>query len=144
YVNHATGDSQKSVEYYQPAGPAFAAVRALPGDLYSIIGMGEPLKAEKNYKRRLPLYQEVWLLGRRPNDPVVVASAFAHTASAYEGEGKLAQAETFYRRSLKAYRAVDHVYGEIHTLIRMGHLQISQGKYLDAIASLEQADALNG
>ena len=144
YVNRATGDWQKSVEYYQAARAVFAAVQDLPGEHDSISGMGEALAVAKNYKRLLPLYQADLRLGRRANDPVVVASAFAHIASAYEAESRFAQAETFYRRSLKAYRAVDHIYGEIDTLIRMGHLQTSQGKYIDAIASLERADTLNG
>ena len=144
YVNRATGDWQKSVEYYQGARAAFAAVQDLPGEHDSISGMGEALAVAKNYKRLLPLYQADLRLGRRANDPVVVASAFAHIASAYEAESRFAQAETFYRRSLKAYHAAEHIYGEIDTLIRMGHLQASQGKYLDAIASLERADTLNG
>ena len=122
----------------------FASLQDLPGEHEAISGMGEALAATKNYKRLLPLYQADLRLGRKANDPVVVASAFAHIASAYEAESRFAQAEMFYRRSLKAYRAADHIYGESDTLIRMGHLQTSQGKYLDAIASLERADTLNG
>jgi CHAT domain-containing protein/tetratricopeptide (TPR) repeat protein len=143
YVNRATGDWQKSVEYYQAARAVFAAVQDLLGEHDSISGMGEALAVAKNYKQLLPLYEADLRLGRRANDPVVVASAFAHMASAYEAQSRFAEAETFYRRSLEAYRAVDHIYGEIDTLIRMGHLQTRQGKYLDAIASLEGADALN-
>ena len=80
YVNRATGDWQKSVEYYQAARAVFAAVQDLPGEHDSISGMGEALAVAKNYKRLLPLYQADLRLGRRANDPVVVASAFAHIA----------------------------------------------------------------
>ena len=73
---------------------------------------------------------------------MVVAQPFANIASAYEAESRFTKAETFYRRSLEAYRAADHIYGESDTLIRMGHLQASQGKYLEAIASFERANAL--
>jgi CHAT domain-containing protein/tetratricopeptide (TPR) repeat protein len=144
YVNRATGDPHKSVEYYQAARAAFAAVHDLLGEQGAINGMGEALAATKSYKRLLPLYFAALRLGRKANSPVDVASAFAHIASAYEAEGKFTEAEMFYRRSIQAYRAVDHIYGETDSLIRMGHLQATLKRYPEAIASLERASALNG
>jgi CHAT domain-containing protein len=143
YVNRATGDSQKSLEYYQAARAAFAAVQDLLGEHEAISGMGEAMAAARNYKRLLPLYLADLRVGRKANNPVVVASAFAHIASAYEAESRFSQAEMFYRRSIEAYRAADHIYGEIDTLIRMGHLQATLKRYSDAIASLERATALS-
>jgi len=143
YVNRELGDWQKSLEYYQSAKVAFAAVQDLLGEHEANSGMGEALAATKNYKRLLPLYLEDLRLGRKANNPVVVASALAHIASAYEAESRFTKAESFYRRSIEAYRAADHIYGEIDTLISMGRLQASLGRYPEAIASLERANALN-
>jgi len=142
YTNRATGDWQKSLEYYQSAQAAFARVQDLLGEHETISGMGKALAAMKNYKRLLQLYLEDLRIGRKANNPVAVASAYANIASAYEAESRFAQAELFYRRSLEAYRAVDHIYGESDTLIRIGHLQATQGKYPEAIASFERAGTL--
>jgi CHAT domain-containing protein len=104
--------------------------------------MGKALAAMRNYKRLLPLYLTELRLARKANNPVLVASTFADIASVYEAEKSYAQAEVFYRRSLEAYRAANHIYGEGDTLIRMGRLQANQGRYPQAIASFEQANAL--
>jgi CHAT domain-containing protein len=142
YVNRATGDWQKSLEYYMSAKATFAGMQDFLGEHESINGMGKALAATKNYPRLLPLYLLDLRLGRRANNPVVVASAFANIASAYEAEQGYAQAERFYRRSLEAYRAADHIGGEGETLIRLGRLQANQKQYQQAIASLEQAKLL--
>ena len=142
YANRATGDWQKSLEYYQSGKAAFAAVGDLQGEHEAISGMGEALTAMKNYKRLLPMYSVDLRLGRKAHAPWMIASAFSNIASAHEAESKFTKAEVFYRRSLEAYRAADHIYGESDTLIRIGHLQAIQGKYAEAIASFEWANAL--
>jgi CHAT domain-containing protein/tetratricopeptide (TPR) repeat protein len=142
FVNRETGDWQKSLEYYQSAKAAFASVQDLLGEHEAITGMGKALAAMRNYKRLLPLYLTELRLARKANNPVLVASSFADIASVYEAEKSYAQAEVFYRRSLEASRAVNHIYGEGDTLIRMGRLQANQGRYPQAIASFEQANAL--
>jgi len=142
YVNRATGDWRKSFEYYQSAKVAFAGVQDFLGEHEAINGMGRALAAMRDYKRLLPLYLRDLRLGRKANNPVVVASAYANIARAYEAENKYEQAEKFYRLSLDAYRAADHIYGEGETLIRLGRLQANQKDYQQAIASLEQANSL--
>lgn len=142
YANRATGNWQKSLEYYQRAKAAFAAVRDLRGEHEAISGMGEALAATKNYKRLLPLYLLDLRLGRKANTPWLTAAAFSNIASAYEAETKFTQAEVFYRRSLEAYQAAEHIYGESDTLIRIGRLQARQARYPEALASFERANAL--
>jgi len=142
YANRATGDWQKSLDYYQSAKAAFAAVRDLRGEHEAISGMGEALAATKNYKRLLPLYLLDLRLGRKANTPWLTAAAFSNIASAYEAEAEFTQAEVFYHRSLEAYQAAEHIYGESDTLIRIGHLQARRGKYSEAIASFQRANTL--
>lgn len=142
YVNRETGDWQKSLEYYKSAKAAFASVQDLIGEHEAITGMGKALVAMKNYKPLLPLYLAELRLGRQANTPSLVASALADMAGAYEAENRYAEAETFYRRSLEAYRAAEHLYGEGDVLIRLGHLQANQRRYSQAIASLERANGL--
>jgi CHAT domain-containing protein len=141
-VSRQTGDWEKSLEYYQGAKAAFASVQDLLGEHESIDGMGRTLAAMKNYKLLLPLYLAELRLARKASNPVFMASAFASIASAYEAESEYAQAEKFYGRSLRAYHAADNIYGESDTLIRIGHLQAHQGRYPEAIASFERANAL--
>ena len=142
YVNRTTGDWHKSLEYYQSAKAAFAGVRDLLGEHQAIEGIGKALAAMKSYKRLPPLYLAQLRLARKANNPVLVAQAFANIASAYEAENRYREAETFYHRSLEAYRAADHIYGEGDTLIRVGHLQGTQGRYSQGIASFERANTL--
>jgi CHAT domain-containing protein len=141
-VNRQTGDWEKSLGYYRTAKAAFASAQDLSGEHESIDGMGKTLTAMKNYKLLLPLYLSELRLARKASSPVFMASAFANIASAYETESEYAQAQKFYRRSLEAYRAADHIYGEGETLIRLGRLQANQKDYQQAIASLEQANSL--
>jgi len=142
YVNRATGDWQKSFEYYQSAKDAFAGIQDFLGEHEAINGMGKALAAIRDYERLLPLYLRDLRLGRKANNPVVVASAYANIARAYEAETKYALAERFYHRSLDSYRAAGHIYGEGETLIRLGHLQANRKYYQQAIVSLEQAYSL--
>ena len=142
YANRATGDWQKSLEYYQGAKAAFASLNDLQGEHEANSGMGEALAATRNYKRLLPLYLVDLRLGHKANTPWMVASAFSNIASAYEAESRFEQAEMFYRRSLDAYHAADHIYGESDTLIRIGHLQARRGKYPEATASFQRANTL--
>ena len=65
YANRATGDWQKSLEYYQSAKAVFAGLQDLLGEHEAISGMGEALAATKNYKRLLPLYLVDLRLGRK-------------------------------------------------------------------------------
>ena len=141
-ANHATGDWQKSLEYYQRAKAGFASVQDLLGENEAIDGMGKTLGAMKNYKLLLPLYLSELRLARKANDPEFIASAFGNIASAYEAENRYARAEKFYRRSLEAHRVAGHIYGESETLIRLGRLQANQKDYQQAIASLERANSL--
>ena len=142
FVNRETGDWQKSLEYYHSAKAVFASVQDLLGEHEAIEGIGKALAAMKNYKRLLPLYLSQLRQARKASNPLLVASAFANIASAYEAENRHAEAETFYYRSLEAYRAADHIYGESDTLIRLGQLQGNQGRYPQAIASFENANTL--
>ena len=142
YVSRETGDWQKSLEYYQSARAIFAGVQDLPGEIEAITGMGKALTAMKNYKPLLPLYLAELRLARQAGDPVLVASSLADMAGAFEAEKRYAKAETFYRRSLEAYRAADHLNGEGRILTLLGRLQAKQGKYSQAIASLQQANGL--
>ncbi|PYV53572.1 MAG: hypothetical protein DMG98_20675 [Acidobacteria bacterium] len=142
YVSRETGDWQKSLEHYQKARAIFASVHDMVGELEAITGMGKALTTMKNYKLLLPLYVAELRLARRAGDPVKVSDSLADMAAAYEAQNRPAQAEAFYRRSLETFRAVDHLYGEGDILIRLGRLQAKRGRYSQAIASLERANAL--
>jgi CHAT domain-containing protein len=63
-------------------------------------------------------------------------------AGAYEIESNYGKAESLYHRSLAAYRAADHSYGEGDVLIRLGRLQAKEKRYSQAIDSLEEANSL--
>ena len=142
YVNRELGDRQKSLEYYRNARMAFASVHDLLGEHEAITGMGKAFAAMQAYQKLLPLYQEEFRLGRQAKNPVLVASSLADIASAYQAVKQYATAERFYGRSMEAYRAAEHLYGEGDILIRIGQLQAAQSRYSEAIASLERANQL--
>ena len=142
YVNREMGDLQKSLDYYQSAKAAFADIRDLFGEHEAITGMGKALAAMKKYQQLLPLYRSELRLARRAGNPVLVASALADMAGAYEAEQGYAQADALFLRSLEAYRAAGHLYGEGDILIRLGHLQANRKNFSEAIASLEKAKGL--
>src|SRR5439155_10686606 len=120
----------------------FAGVHDMVGELEAITGMRKALTAMKHYKQLLPLSAAQLRLAHQAGDPVMLARALADRAADYEGEDKYAQAEAFYRRSLEAYRAAHHLYGEGDVLILLGRLQAKRGRYYLAIASLEHASEL--
>jgi CHAT domain-containing protein len=142
YVSRETGDWQKSLEYYQRARSFFADVRDLRGEIEAINGIGKAITAMKNYHALLPVYEAELRLARQAGDPVLVAVSLADIAGAVAEEKRYAKAKTFYRRALETYRAADDISGEGHILARLGRLQAKQGLYSQAIASLEQANAL--
>jgi CHAT domain-containing protein len=142
YVSRETGDWQKSLEYYTRARSFFVDVRDLRGEIEAITGIGKAMTALKNYHALLPLYQAELRLARQAGDPVLVAASLVDIAGAAEAEKRYANAETFYRSALEAYRAADDSSGEGHILALLGRLQAKQGLYSQAIASLEQANAL--
>ena len=142
YVSRETGDWQKSFEYYQSARAIFASVQDLHGELEAINGVGKALSAMRNYKPLLSLYMAELRLARQAGDPLAMAYSLEDMATAYEADNRYAQSEIFYRRSLEAYRATNHLYSEGDVLIRLGHLQASQSRYQQAIVSLEQANVL--
>jgi CHAT domain-containing protein/tetratricopeptide (TPR) repeat protein len=142
FVSRETGDWRNSLQYYQNARAIFASVQDLLGELEAIQGMGKAFAAIENYKPLLPLYQAELRVAHQAGDPVAVAYALEDIATAYEAQSSYAQAEIFYRRSLEGYRAANHLHSEGDALIRLGHLQATQKKYSQAIASLERAHAL--
>lgn len=142
WVNRELGDWQKSLESYRNARPAFASVRDLLGEREAVEGEGIALAAMKQYERLLPVYQTELRLAREAHDTVSVASSLADMAGAYEIERNYVEAEALYRRALAAYRAAGHSYGQGDVLIHLGRLQAKQGKYSQAIDSLEEANRL--
>jgi CHAT domain-containing protein len=142
FINRETGDLRNSLRYYQNARRIFASVQDLLGELEAIQGMGKALAALKDFKPLLALYQAELRVARQTGDPVAMAYALEDIAAAYEAQSRYAQAEIFYRRSLEGYRTANHLHSEGDALIRLGHLQATQKKYSQAIASLERANAL--
>lgn len=139
WVNRELGDWQKSLEFYRTARAAFASLGDLLGEQQAVEGEGMALSGMKQYERLLPLYQTELRLAREAHDPVLVASSLRDMAGAYEIEHNYAKAEALYRRALAACRDADHLYVEGDILIRLGRLQAKQGRYSQAIDSLEQA-----
>ena len=142
YVSREMGDWQNSLQYYQYAKAIFASVHDQLGEIEAIQGAGKAFTAMKNYRALLPLYQAELRLAHQAGDPLATAYALEDMAAAYEAQSNYARAETFYRRSLEAYRTANHLHSEGDVLIRLGHLQATQKKYALAFASLEQANAL--
>ena len=142
YVSRELGDWQKSVGQYRKARTIFASAEDLLGEREAIAGIGKGLAAQNTYRELLPLYEAGLRLAQRAHSPVLVASALADIASAYQAGRKYKNAERFYRRSLDAYHAADHLYGEGDILIRIGQLQAVQGHYLQALDTLERANQL--
>src|SRR5262249_37818870 len=123
YASRETGDWQKSLEYYQSARGAFAAVQDLLGEHEAITGMGKALLSMKRYQQLLSLSEPELQLARRSGDPALIASSFGDLAAVYEAQGKYAASETAYRRALETYRGANHLYGEGDILIRLGRLE---------------------
>lgn len=142
YVSRETGDSQKSLEYYQRARGVFASVRDLPGEHEAITGMGKALLGTRRYKELLRLAAAELRLARLSGDPALVASSLGDMAAVYEAEKYYEVSETFYRRALETYRRANHLYGEGDILIRLGRLQANRKKYSEALTLLTQANAL--
>lgn len=142
YVSRETGDWQKSLEYFTRARSFFADVRDLRGEFEAVNGIGKAMTAMKNYPALLPLYQAELRVARQAGDPVLVAASLVDIAGAAETKKKYANAETFYRSALDAYRAAADISGEGHVLSLLGRLQAKQGLYSQAIALLEQANTL--
>lgn len=142
FVSRETGDWQKSLEYYKRARSVFASVQDALGEIEAIQGMGKALTAIEEHKSLLPLYEAELNLARHVGDQVTVAYSMEDIATAYESQNRYAQAEIFYHRALERYRSANHLYSEGDVLTRLGHLQAKQGKYSQAIASLQEANSL--
>jgi CHAT domain-containing protein len=142
YASRETGDWQKSLEYYQSAKTAFAAVRDLLGEHEATTGMGKALLGMKRYPQLLALSEDELRLARRSSDPALIASSFADMAAVYEAQKRYGPSETLYRRALATYRGAKHLYGEGDILIRLGRLQAERGKYNEALTLLDQAATL--
>jgi CHAT domain-containing protein len=141
-VSGEMGEWQNSLHFFERARATFAGIHDQLGEIEAIRGMGKALLLMKSSRSRIPLYQAELKLARQAGDPISVTSALADTATAYEAEGRYAQAEAFYLRALEGYRNANHLHGEGNVLIRLGHLQAAQNKLTQAIASLQSADRL--
>jgi CHAT domain-containing protein/tetratricopeptide (TPR) repeat protein len=142
FVSRETGDWEKSLQYYRAARAIFSSVHDLLGELEAIQGMGKALAAMKSYKALVPLYEAEQRVARQAGDPVAVAYAEEDLATAYEAQQRYAEAELFYGRALKGYRAANHLYSEGDVLIRLGRLQATQKRFSKAITLLQRANAL--
>src|SRR5215467_2116997 len=142
YASRETGDWQKSLEYYQSAKKAFAAVHDLLGEHEATTGMGKALLAMKRYRALLALFQDELRLARRSGDPALIATSLADMAEVHEAEKRYETAETLYRRALETYRNAKHLYGEGDILIRLGRLEADRGKFAEALTLLDQAAVL--
>jgi CHAT domain-containing protein len=142
FVSRETGDWEKSLQYYRAARAIFSRVHDLLGELEAIQGMGKALAGMKRYKALVPLYQVEQRVARQAGDPLAVAYAEEDLATAYDAQQRYAEAELFYGRALKGYRAANHLYSEGDVLIRLGRLQASQQRFSEAIILLKRANAL--
>ena len=136
------GDWQKALTYYRRAAAAFASNHDLIGEFGANQGIGTAMAGMKNYSQLMPIYTAGLILARQTGNPVSVAASLTDMAGAYEARKQYADAETFYRRSLEANRAVNFLDGQSDALFRFGRLQAKQGMYSQAIASLEEANKL--
>jgi len=142
FVSRETGDWERSLQYYRAARATFSSVHDLLGELEAIQGMGKALAAMKSYEPLVPLYKAELRLAHQAGDPVAVAYAEEDLASAYEVQNRYGEAELFYGRALKGYRAANHLYSEGDVLIRLGRLQAAQKRFSRAIILLQRANAL--
>jgi len=142
YVSRETGDWDQSLRYYHRAKLAFAAVHDLLGEYEALAGMGKALASKKEFEQLRTVYATEERLAQRAGDLALVASSLADMGAASELAGRPSEAESYYRRALESYRAVNHLYGESETLIRLGRLLAAQGQSSAAIASLQQANTL--
>ena len=142
YVTREIGDWQKSLEFYQHARDTFASIQDFLGEHEAIKSAGKDLSALGHYGGMLSVYKAGLRVAKNAKDPLLVASSLSDIGEAYAVMGDYTQAELFYRRSLNGYRAANHIYGEGDVLIRLSRLLSQQKMYSQAIATLEQANAL--
>jgi CHAT domain-containing protein/Flp pilus assembly protein TadD len=142
YASRETGDWEKSLEYYRKAKMNFAAVQDLLGEHEAITGMGKALVDLKEFQQLGTLSAAEERLALRAGDPSLIASSLGDMATAYDVQGRSAEAEKYYRRALETYRTANHLYGEGDILVRLGVLQGAQGQHSAAIATLQLANTL--
>jgi len=142
FVSREMGDWENSLHYYEMARATFASVHDQPGEIEAIRGIGYALTAIGSRRPLLSLYKSELRIARQAGDPVAVAQALEDIGAGYEGERKYPQAEAFYRQSLEAFRSANYLYNEGEVLIRLGHLQATQEKYAQSIASFELSNKL--
>jgi CHAT domain-containing protein len=142
FASWERGDLEASLKSYRLAKAIFAGIPDQLGTLETITGMGKTLTSMGRYRKLLPLYQEKLRLLQQTGTPAQAASALADMAGVYELEHQYAKAETFYQRSLAAYRSAQNEHGEGDVLIHLARFQAGQGRYAEAISFLENARRL--
>src|SRR5262249_52334379 len=112
FVSRETGDWDQSFKYHNRAKQAFASVHDLLGEYEALTGMGKALASMKQFDRLRAVYIAEQRLAHQAGDLALVAWSLADLGAASELAGRSAEAESYYRRALEKYRAVNHLYGE--------------------------------
>lgn len=136
-ISAQTGHTEDALKYYRLAKAGFASVHDDLGEADVIDGIAEALIAMRQYPQLLPLYEEKLRLAQRGQDSLLIASAWANKARAYQLHHDYARAESLYRTALAQYQSLKDLHGEGNVLMLLAGLQEEQARH-EKILDLEQ------
>jgi CHAT domain-containing protein len=136
------GDYEDSVDHYQRARLAFAAIQDDLGEAESITGLADVFTSQHEYRKILPLYSRKLHLAQKTGNLSLLASVWADMAVVYQAQHNYEKAEAYYRSSLAKYRDAENRSGESIALMRLAGLQAEQKKLDEALDLYGQAREL--
>jgi tetratricopeptide (TPR) repeat protein len=138
-TSRARGDLETALKNFEVAVEVSSKLQDHVAEIEAVGGLAKVLAAMGKYDRALPLYLRKARLAEKTDNPAQRASAHLDIGSLYELQHDYVQAERFYRRALEEYGRLKDSYGVGDALIRLSVLQAAQGRYEQAISSLESA-----
>ncbi len=135
-------DLDSSLNDYQKARSAFAAVHDLSGEIEAISGLIKVLNAMDRRGDALELYRRKIWLAKTARMPALIASTYADIADVYESRHQYKQAEAWFRQARAQYRDIENMYGESDMLLRLARIKVETRAPTEAISLLDQARKL--
>lgn len=142
-LHQSQGDLTQALRLYQRALKLYQTQQQTTAEALTLSNISQVYILQADLPSAIAFAEQALQLYEQLNDPVGIARVQVDLAQIYQVQGEPKKAQDWYKKSLNLQQAISGDRATLaFTLRQLGALQLEQGQLTDAIATLNQAIAV--